>query len=619
MAIQGLTLMNVAVAGPNQRPAAIALASGLNVIVGASDTGKTYIFELIDFLLGATKVPEAIPEARGFDHATLEIAPRNEEPFRIKRALVGGEFELTTRLSDPASMTTVVLNARHSAGNEATLSGYLLARIGLGDKFVSTDNHGTKSSLSFRDVSRLVLVNEERIIQRRSPILTGEKLTAIRERNVFAYFLTGTDDSQVVPTEKPKDRRARLKAQQAMIESLLDEKKAELQKLSSVPDDLLAQAQKLDATIEHETDTVVASQQAIESEEKARQSLFSEQSDELARLKFLDEQLTRLGLLADFYNSDRARLAAVIEASKTLHEMPAGTCPLCGQTLDGKTLAGGPQRGHEELEAACRSEIGKIDVLANDLAGAIGEFKDERDSRQKGADSRKAEINACNRRIEELLLPKMKTAKTSIQQMLAQRARIAEALSLHQTTKDFEGRLQSIQTDLKQKRQKTVLANRTTTSAATRLCEIVHETLRGWKYPNLGPVAFDSEKLDLVIGGQDRQSKGKGYRALTHAAFTISLMRYCRTESIPHPGFVVLDTPLNPFKGPTTGEDAIKVNDEVKQAFFEELAKDKSGDQVIVMENEEPPPALRTEIQYHHFSKNPTVGRYGFYPHLSET
>ena len=139
--------------------------------------------------------------------------------------------------------------------------------------------------------------------------------------------------------------------------------------------------------------------------------------------------------------------------------------------------------------------------------------------------------------------------------------------------------------------------------------------MAAWKYPLKGNVSFDADpkKFDLVIGDQDRGSMGKGYRAITHAAFIIGLMRYCRRENIPHPGFVILDTPLNPFKGPDEGPSG-KVNDEMKDAFYEDLARDTSGDQFIILENTEPPESVIKRIQYHHFSKNTQSGRYGFFP-----
>lgn len=68
---------------------------------------------------------------------------------------------------------------------------------------------------------------------------------------------------------------------------------------------------------------------------------------------------------------------------------------------------------------------------------------------------------------------------------------------------------------------------RAATSQAFDFCKVVEDILRAWKYPNLGTVSFDSTKGDLVIGGQDRANKGKGYRALTYAAVTWCARRSC--------------------------------------------------------------------------------------------
>lgn len=90
-------------------------------------------------------------------------------------------------------------------------------------------------------------------------------------------------------------------------------------------------------------------------------------------------------------------------------------------------------------------------------------------------------------------------------------------------------------------------------------------------------------------------------------------MRYCRLHNIPHPGFVVLDTPLNPFKGPASSAQDDIVADEVKLAFFRNLADD-SDDQIIILENEDAPPDVRDRVIHHRFTKNREFGRYGFFP-----
>jgi hypothetical protein len=92
-------------------------------------------------------------------------------------------------------------------------------------------------------------------------------------------------------------------------------------------------------------------------------------------------------------------------------------------------------------------------------------------------------------------------------------------------------------------------------------------------------------------------------------------MKYCRLKGIPHPGFVIIDTPVNPFKGPVTTGHEDDLSDEVKNAFYDSLASGVSGDQIIIMENEEPPQRVKEKANYQQFTKNPKVGRYGVFPH----
>ena len=71
--------------------------------------------------------------------------------------------------------------------------------------------------------------------------------------------------------------------------------------------------------------------------------------------------------------------------------------------------------------------------------------------------------------------------------------------------------------------------------------------LAKWRFPVRSDVSYDPGAADIVIDGKSRGANGKGVRAVTHAAFTIGLMRYCLKEDRPHPGFVVIDTPLTHF------------------------------------------------------------------------
>lgn len=49
---------------------------------------------------------------------------------------------------------------------------------------------------------------------------------------------------------------------------------------------------------------------------------------------------------------------------------------------------------------------------------------------------------------------------------------------------------------------------------------------------------FDKVASDFVIDGKPRGSRGKGLRAITHAAVSVALLEFCQEEELPHPGFL---------------------------------------------------------------------------------
>jgi hypothetical protein len=74
----------------------------------------------------------------------------------------------------------------------------------------------------------------------------------------------------------------------------------------------------------------------------------------------------------------------------------------------------------------------------------------------------------------------------------------------------------------------------------------------------------------------------------------------------------VLDTPLLAYREPEGDEDDLSGTD-VQDRFYEYLAA-RDERQVIVLENNDPPDSIKRRSQTIFFSKNPHLGRYGFFP-----
>jgi len=152
--------------------------------------------------------------------------------------------------------------------------------------------------------------------------------------------------------------------------------------------------------------------------------------------------------------------------------------------------------------------------------------------------------------------------------------------------------------------------------------QIVSRILTAWEFPGECHVSFDEKTFDLKIDGKLRTNNGKGVRAITHAAFKVALLIFCRERNLPHPGFVILDTPLLTYRDPmkSKGKDKLTEDEQVvarsplKQKFFEHLSSISNLAQFIILENIDPPENIEAYAHIEVFSGNPGDGRYGFFP-----
>jgi hypothetical protein len=150
-------------------------------------------------------------------------------------------------------------------------------------------------------------------------------------------------------------------------------------------------------------------------------------------------------------------------------------------------------------------------------------------------------------------------------------------------------------------------------STVDKFSVVVLELLKQWHFPDADRIHFDLKVKDLVINGKNRISYGKGLRAITQAAFTLGLLEYCRREDTPHPGFVMLDSPLLSYREPDSQEDDLSGTD-LNTCFYTYLRDLKEDRQIIIVENTDPPTSLQSLSQVLKFTGLKNIGRYGLFP-----
>jgi hypothetical protein len=126
MNAERLTLRSLRITDGDLPVAEVGLSPGLNLIIGASDTGKTFVFEAIDFMLGAKDPLRGIPESAGYSQAFLDVEPSSGPPFTLRRGLAGGDVEVTEFLEGRDGDVTAVsvLRPTGSADADESLSAY---------------------------------------------------------------------------------------------------------------------------------------------------------------------------------------------------------------------------------------------------------------------------------------------------------------------------------------------------------------------------------------------------------------------------------------------------------------------------------------------------------------
>ena len=317
----GFALRRLALTGPGKEPAQVTFRRGLNVIAGPSDTGKSFIAQCLDYALGSGDLPKEIPETEGYSSVVLEIeANSDQRGYSLERSLRGGEV-----LCKTVGQPDRVLAAKHQGDREDTVSQFLLGLSGLDAKKVRTNEQGKTRPLSFRDLARLVIIDEETVIKETSPVLSGQFTLKTVESGVFRLLLTGTDDSSIIAKEDPKVAKGRQAGKIELLEGLLKntrERVAEFGEVGTLTDerDRLTRVEASIQTALVERNTAQASVVPLQVK---RSTAWSALRTVESKLAVLSELQTRFNLLQKQYSSDLRRLDTIAEAGVRLDQLRA--------------------------------------------------------------------------------------------------------------------------------------------------------------------------------------------------------------------------------------------------------------------------------------------------------
>ena len=609
------------VTGTGVKPAILSFSSGTNLVIGSSDTGKSYIFQCINYLLGAYNCPKDIPESKEYSNAYLQLKTDDDRIYTLSRPLRSNSKAYLSETSiEKHDTSKKEIGVKNNTLDGQNISEFLLRLMGVHDIMVKKNSNNKTVKLSYRDIARLTLIDEERIITEGSPVYTSkDNYTAFTtEQSVFKYLLTANDDRELQEQEEQKVREGRITGKIELLERFIQSKNdaiIELQKsLSKI------NSTELQQKIENLISKIQESSSIIKSLTEQRNILYKNcQTKKSDRLR-IKELVDRFYLLKDHYNSDLNRLNFILDGEFLFSQLLDKDCPLCGTIMTEEHLS--CLSKNIDIDSI-KNEGRKIELKIQDLSSTISSSESEIIILNRDIEAFENKLKDIETSIESELKPLHQNFQEELKSLLRLKNTEQEISIKKDDITNYSSEKARLEFELKNKPKKETDYIGIEYKALHSFCKTVELILEAWKYPNLTTVEFDNNHkvYDITISGRKRNSHGKGVRALSYAAFTIGLLDFCIGTDKPHSGVIVLDSPLTTYHKNKGQEQHIVDNDEaskdMQDAFYNYLSNAPTNRQIIILDNKVPAGNIIRKVNYIQFSDEPNSSRSGFFPTLS--
>lgn len=609
-----LKLTKLILAGENKKDAIINFKGGLNVIAGASDTGKSFAFECIDFALGSSSNPKTVPEMKGYRSVFLEIEDiGQEEIFTLKRNFSEDEkneiFIYYSNYQEKDAAEVEKLSVTHNA--KKSLSKKLLNCCDCTYKYVMKNTKGDTRAFTFRSFSPLIMINELRITARHSPIYHTDSrgsTFATPARTAFKTVISGIDYKKEEKKENTEIIKAKLKGKIEQLSQIIDEIRIENNELIKDTEDI--NTEKSIEIIELNK-FIKEKSEEIKKYELDYKEIQTEIEIKNTELKHLLNNNNKFVLLKKNYLSDLERLEFIYDAFDLTQQLVEVECPICHSPMKVNEM----EKSDDYYEALATEKI-KNEVQLAELDETIKDLSDEiisKKQRISKLENYKEEItDNLNNNLGPIVAEKVK----KVQELMDAQERInlitRNEKRINKYNTEISKWQEKIDSTGQEKRKKIEDLPEAYTN---ELCKEIKFLLQGCDFIGKeGKIKYNNATEDVEVGEKEKASYGKGARAIINSTFLIGIMNYCYKRNLCHPGIVVLDSPLTTYKekDKKDGDDET-ITKGTKEKFYEMLAEQKNG-QIIIFDNEEPSSTVKTKINYLHFSGDSTVGRKGLIP-----
>lgn len=608
----------ISVQGNSHPNAEIIFEKGVNIITGASDSGKSYVFKCIDYILGSDTIPKDIPEADGYNDVYLQICTNKSERYTLHRSLLHPSDITYTRsnIENFKISKKDILGRKNNTKNGKNISEFLLNLIEINDVYLKTNANNKTKKISFRDIAKLTLIDESRIITETSPVYLSPNnfLDFTFEKSVFKYLLTEQSDNSAIEIEEPKVFESRIKGKIEFINFQIQNKNLLLENI--ITDKINITSEELQFKLDELLSKIEESSNKINSLSESRTTYFVQLQTIKSKTLFLNELLKRFNLLEEHYNNDLNRLEFILDGESVLSQLISKDCPICGTQLnDGHLDCINNHSNKKQLSESINIEYQKVKIKLNDLKETVFSTKKELSKNEDVIKSYELKINEINLEINEKLIPLKTKFQDEFDSIVNLKQLESKINSIHDEIKWLGNSKNDLEVELLNKPKSSLANIDFENKILNEFSEKVKQLLVDWNYSSHVTVSFNINHrvFDIEISGRARNSHGKGVRAITYTSFILGLQDYCIDNNKPHPGFVILDSPLTTYHSNQKREENDEIKKDMQDSFFEYLSTISDDRQIIIFDNKIPPIKYIDKFNYIEFSKNDNTLRKGFF------
>lgn len=597
-----IKLKKLTVSGDNVVTSSIEFGNKLTIIAGPSDTGKTYIYKCIDYVLGAKNDEKHMPLdiQEGYNTIKLSIST-NKGDLTLTRKLGSNKTNVESEIENIESGDYIL---KENNSSDKTINKLILELINSSHNIKLPKNQkGESANFTWRTIKNAFMIDEQNSDKSES-ILTspfGQTLFfasliyLISDDDLSDY--KSDDESEIIRKAKKNAVLGYIKKQRSLLEEKEPKLEEAIQEQSS--------DKTLDEQIQDLNDKLNNVNQEIDSTTANNKNISTLLIKVQNRLSKNNTIMTRYEELKSQYNTDINRLTFIVENELLISvKTPTTKCPFCENNI--------VPHDHSSYIEASQAELVKLVNNLNDLENTKIELKNQIDDDEDLVKDYKEQLDEIRKTLNKDLVPQRNQIATLLKNYKERMQIEGELVQLKNFDSMFEEDIKEYEKESKSKFKtfdgKKILYDLISGGIEKNSRAILKEI----GYSPLNSVELDEKSLDLVVNGKMKNTHGKGYMAFFNSVLLLSLMQYITEHSTKNPGFFIFDSPL---KDLTLSAEIVNDNN-IRVGYFNYLLNLDTNNQIIIMENtdEHELPLLTSNehTKIYEFTQIEGKGRYGF-------